>query len=203
MKAVITGVALALSASAAGAQEAAPQITPSMSQKETFKAIGARLEAIQKSLKSSNRGNLFGEDNGTTANSVSDPGKMMPAEPGKSAFQTIVIKPTENSEQTKDAIAGAVKGLSEAASKSGGNFTGVVTTNIENVASTFSISDVLGFEDAMEMMADLGQQLKGNPYVGLKGFTVSIGLPPSLDAEFEMKPEPTTPASLSEATPKP
>jgi hypothetical protein len=43
-----------------------------------------------------------------------------------------------------------------------------------------------GVETAIKSVQSIGQYLRGNPYVQLKGFKVKIGFPPGLDVDFEM-----------------
>jgi hypothetical protein len=43
-----------------------------------------------------------------------------------------------------------------------------------------------GVETAIKSVQSIGQYLRGNPYVQLKGFKVKIGFPPGLDVDFEI-----------------
>lgn len=171
---------------------------------QAFKEIGQSLQTMQRTIESAQAQNPIAPPTGTELTAAAPVTALIGPSPTAGIGATLTPG-------TKVRVQSVVNGFVQVIPYDGPT-AGKPVFVPQGVVKT-GFSDWLGGgQAANSMVAELIEQanrlrmvVENNPYVRLKGFKVNVGIPPSLDIDFEMKNEgvPPSPASAPRQLPAP
>jgi hypothetical protein len=141
---------------------------------QTFEDIGSKLQAAQQSLSTPATGTKL----------------QLPANTTIFTQAQANATPLKLNTQTLATVEGTENGfLKMTAPNAGTVYVPLTDTFGSSATSTSIVGQIVNtqVQNAMNTLTGLAKSLQNNPYVRLKGFSVSLAVPPSLDIDFEMR----------------
>jgi hypothetical protein len=141
---------------------------------QTFEDIGSKLQAAQQSLSTPATGTKL----------------QLPANTTIFTQAQANATPLRLNTQTLATVEGTENGfLKMTAPNAGTVYVPLTDTFGSSATSTSIVGQIVNtqVQNAMNTLTGLAKSLQNNPYVRLKGFSVSLAVPPSLDIDFEMR----------------